>query len=111
MDEKEIFEWIPDFINKYKISNYGKVWSEHKQGYLKQRIRGGYLAVKLNKKDYPVHRLVALVFCKNDNNYPIVNHLDEDRINNHYTNLEWVSPSKNVKHSVKYKGKIQQIKD
>jgi len=38
-----------------------------------------------------VHRLVALTFVPNPNNFLFVNHIDGDTTNNHADNLEWVS--------------------
>lgn len=44
-----------------------------------------------------VHRLVALHFLeKPEGSGWCVNHIDGDRQNNHYTNLEWVTWSYNV---------------
>ena len=36
-----------------------------------------------------VHRLVAIAFLQNPSNYSDVNHIDEDKNNNHVTNLQW----------------------
>lgn len=33
--------------------------------------------------------MVALAFIPNPNNYPCVNHIDEDKCNNAVSNLEW----------------------
>lgn len=48
----------------------------------------------------PIHRLVAFTYCENDD--PIskiwVNHEDGVKINNHYTNLKWETPSYNHQH-------------
>lgn len=53
----------------------------------------GYLCIDLNrggKRDaQKVHRLVAKAFIPNDNNYPQVNHKDENKHNNCVDNLEW----------------------
>lgn len=40
-------------------------------------------------KPYYIHRLVAQAFIPNPNNYPIINHKDENPSNNYYKNLEW----------------------
>lgn len=42
-----------------------------------------------NKKNYLVHRLVASAFLPNPNNYPIINHKDENPQNARVENLEW----------------------
>ena len=48
-----------------------------------------------------VHRLVAITFVtgrSKDKN--IVNHIDQNKLNNHYKNLEWVSVKDNVRYSM-----------
>ena len=39
-------------------------------------------------KDYKVHRLVAYFFINKFNKEKIINHLDENKLNNYYKNLE-----------------------
>lgn len=48
-------------------------------------------------KEY-AHRLVAQYFIDNPYDKEQVNHIDSDKLNNHYTNLEWVSQEENMKH-------------
>lgn len=52
----------------------------------------GYSHLGLTKdgetKMFYVHRLVASAFIPNPENKPQVNHIDENKSNNHYTNLE-----------------------
>lgn len=48
-----------------------------------------------------VSRLVAIYYVDNPNpeEYDIVNHIDGDKMNNHYTNLEWCNISMNTQHA------------
>lgn len=90
------------FNEEYEVSNDGKVRSLK---YNKKRILSqsknpeGYCFVKLyingSKKMVAVHRLVAYAFIPNPNNYKYINHKDENKSNNNFTNLEWCSSSYN----------------
>lgn len=48
----------------------------------------------------PVHRLVAQHFVENPHNYKVVHHKDHDKNNNRADNLEWTTPSKNIKYAI-----------
>lgn len=47
-------------------------------------------------KTEKVHRLVAMAFIPNPNNYPIINHKDENPANNKVSNLEWCDQKYNL---------------
>lgn len=98
--KNEIWKDIKGYEGLYMISDYGRVYSIRSNIYLAQsETEDGYLKVKLSrdghKKTELVHRLVARHFIDNPDGLPQVNHLDEDRQNNHYLNLTWVSAKEN----------------
>lgn len=81
--DDEIWKNIPNYPN-YMISNYGRIFSNNYNKILKQYInKEGYYYVTLycdsKPKTLTVHRLVALCFIDNPNNYQYVNHLDENK--------------------------------
>lgn len=62
------------------------------------------VALRKNSKDikpkiYYVHRLLALAFIENKNNYLVVDHINGDKLNDNLSNLRWSSYSENVKNS------------
>lgn len=110
--ENEIWKDVPEYEGLYQISNLGNIKSLSRRN--KNRINqeklmklklnsSGYYQVWLckNNKDkgFFVHRLVALAFISNENNFPEVNHIDTVKINNTTSNLEWCTHSYNMKHA------------
>lgn len=90
----------------YGVDEYGNVYSIKKNKKLTpKKNHDGYLRIQLWKNGkcefVSIHRLVAEEYIPNPNNYPIVNHLDGDKQNNHYTNLEWCTQKDNIIHSWK----------
>lgn len=103
MNKIEFEEWrtIEEYPN-YQISNFGRIKSLWfgREKILKQSIhKNGYSHITLHKEDkmktFLTHRLVAMTFIPNPNNYPQVNHKDEVKTNNCISNLEWVTQEYN----------------
>lgn len=92
------YEWL------YTIWEFGNVYNQ-KGLELKPSpdTKRGYLRVWLYKnwkrKEQPIHRLVAKHFVDWYNE--TVNHIDWNKLNNHYSNLEWLSNADNIRHSHK----------
>lgn len=51
-------------------------------------------------KSLSIHRLIAEHYIPNPNNYPYVNHIDGNKLNNSITNLEWCTPKQNNDHAI-----------
>lgn len=94
------------FNTKYKISNYGRIMN-NRGWILKQQVcKKGYKRIRLEgldgiRKTIRVHRLVAIEFVDNPNKLPQVNHIDGNKKNNHFSNLEWCDNSANQLHANK----------
>lgn len=58
--------------------------------------RDGYLMMRLNYKSYSLHTLVARAFLgEKPNPKMIIRHLDDNKLNNHWTNLKYGTKSEN----------------
>lgn len=97
-------EWrdVPNYEGIYKVSSDGKVMSAN--GIRKAEMsQTGYWRISLwnkgKEKHFFIHRLVAMAFIPNPNNYDLVNHIDGNKLNNNVENLEWCNLSQNVQHA------------
>lgn len=94
---------MEEFREEYEISNFGRLrtitgkiseTSPNSNGY----IHPGLYTKEGQKKSILLHRLVALAFCEGYQEGLVVNHLDENKANNHYMNLEWITQRENTNH-------------
>lgn len=119
MEEKELWKQIEEYPN-YEVSNLGRVKSKSRQvkrkndrnyiikeKILKQEISSGYYRVGLfanNQITHKfVHRLMAQTFIPNPNNFPEINHKDENKLNNNINNLEWCTSKYNCNYGTRTK--------
>ena len=103
----ELWKDIEGYDGLYQVSNLGRVRSVKRYSedgriltkgiILKQRpIPSGYMSVVINNKTVYIHRAVAMAFVPGYFEGAEVNHKDENRQNNRYDNLEWVSHKDNL---------------
>ena len=117
----EIWKPIKGYDGKYYVSNYGRIKSTYhaSEKFLIPINSGrGYLQVALFKNHkstkFLVHRLVAEYFVENPNGFCFVNHKDENKGNNHFSNLEWCDAAYNNAYGTRMKKvrkKVNQILD
>lgn len=115
--ENEVWKQIPDFKG-YEISNLGRVRSLPRIVSLNnnrsERVSGKILSITINPKKFNrcyvslrksgvknpfkryVHRLVGEAFIPNPDNMPVINHKDENPLNNCVDNLEWCTQQYNT---------------
>lgn len=131
-DDKDIVEVVRrpvvGYEGYYEVDQFGRVFAVDrvvhvidngreydkplKGRQMKQSVHSqGYKTVSLTKdghtKTMYVHRVVAEAFIPNPNNYPFINHKDEDKTNNFVENLEWCTNEYNVNYG---KGKERRAK-
>lgn len=121
MTELEVWKTVAKYEDLYMVSNYGRVKSlprivvysngkmyKYEEKILKLNYSNGYRTVSFVKSKVKVtqkvHWLVGKIFLPNPENKPFLNHLDGDRSNNFYKNLEWSTNSENQLHAYKVLG-------
>lgn len=106
-------------FNHYLIESDGRMYNS-KMNLIKPVINknNGYYQVVLRNKAagvkataFYVHRLVAETYIPNNNNLPVVNHIDFNKLNNDVSNLEWCTIKQNVNHYIDSKEFEREIFD
>lgn len=92
----------------HAVTPDGEIFSSKSNRFIKlfQSNVGYYIFTSFDSKrqktvNFAVHRLVAMCYVDNPDteNNTQVNHKDGNKINNHFSNLEWVTPQYNTQHS------------
>lgn len=116
----EIWKDILGYEGYYQVSNFGRVRSLTRSEVIpylettRVRKRNGricaprfnrhYFQITLSrdgrKEQPPIHRLVAQAFIPNPDGKPQVNHIDGNKTNNAWTNLEWCTAQENAQHAI-----------
>ena len=99
-DANVIWSDVSDYEDLYEVSNQGDVRRKGKTKCLKPvTTSGGYQQVTLSRNNIRVsrfiHRLVATAFVDGDTSLS-VNHIDGNKQNNCFKNLEWITKAENT---------------
>ena len=104
------FEPLKNYEDFYLINRNGDIKTIKRQG-TDERIlkpcvgKNGYKMVSLttsNKgKSFTLHKLLAIQFLENPNKYPIIDHIDRNKLNNSLENLRWTTYSENNSNVIK----------
>jgi len=105
--------WMPviGFENQYEVSNTGDIKNVKSGRILAKSIMGsGYYKADLwsfgKRRQTSIHRVVAGAFLGIPVDGMEVNHKDGNKLNNHVSNLEWVTKSENEQHSREVLGNL-----
>lgn len=113
--------WVKiEETNSLYINPDGEILSVNKKnkgivGLVKPILNDGYLRIKHYKngkyRTLKIHRIVAKYFCNGYSENKVVNHIDGNKINNNYKNLEWVSLGENTYHAYRIGLMVRQTRD
>lgn len=112
---------IPGYEGLYAVTRDGRVWAHPRQWatgvngnimlshggrWLKMFVaENGYVRVNLKSgaraRSALVHRLVALAWIENPDDFPQINHISGVKCDNHADNLEWCTASHNRRHALR----------
>ena len=111
----ELWKDIKGYEGLYQVSNLGRVYSLTSKKVIKPHYNNsGYLKIDLykdgNGKRFLVHRLVAETYLPNPNNYPQVNHKDENKTNNCVSNLEFCDRKYNIRYGTGHDRAAEKVK-
>lgn len=107
--KNERWKDIKELNNLYEISDYGRIRNKNTGKIRSHNLKNknAYYTdnfyIKGKRITLRPHRLVARYFVDNPNDYNVVNHIDMNKQNNYYKNLEWCTTKYNQNEALKKK--------
>lgn len=103
MSEQKAETWksLPNYENRYAISNYGRIKNiKNRRMRVSSVNHNGYAVITLKTngipKTYKIHILVWEVFGDTPRKNLTIDHIDNDKTNNHIDNLQLLSMRDNI---------------
>jgi hypothetical protein len=99
---KEIFKEVPNSLGLYDVGSLGTVRNNKSNQVLKQTLNGKYLSVGVkignDWKRIRTHQLIAMAFLnhKPNGHKIVVDHIDNNQLNNNLSNLQLISTYQNT---------------
>jgi hypothetical protein len=97
-----IWRDVKGYEGLYQISEYGDIRKDDGEVLSVRKIKSSrrYRDIKLTKNKtlatLKIHRLVYLTFIGEIDDNLVIDHIDTDRNNNHYSNLEQITQQENI---------------
>lgn len=89
----------------FEVSNKGNIRNKATKILLRKIISDKYEEVYVpNLSEFYVHRIVAIEFVENANNYKIVRHKNGNKLDNRAENLEWTSVKESISKYIEENG-------
>ena len=102
-ENNKVWKPVVGYEGLYEVSQNGDIRNSRTNKMIKTWDSMGYNSIALSKNGivskFKIHRLVALTFLPNNENKPCVNHIDGNKLNNNFLNLEWCTYTENAKHA------------
>lgn len=98
---------LKQYDENYYISEDGDVYSLYSKKFLKHQIdHDGYHRVDIHSKHMKIHKLVYLTWIGELKFGEQINHKDDNKDNNHYTNLYTGSQKENIQDCIRNNHRI-----
>ena len=96
MESINVYKIKDTDLDDYRITKDGQIYSKKTNKFMSSRLCNGYACVKMNNKNYSVHRLVALTFIETNDKTLYVDHINNDKTDNRVENLQWITQKDNI---------------